>query len=244
MTRLLYLSIIFAMPLPAQTAAPAGAPAAAAPAHTGFPFQSETLKYSINWPSGLSVGEATLSAAKSEAGWNFNVNVDAAVPGFALTDKYHSLTGADLCSTEFERTLSHGRVKTREKTTFDQKKGTSKRQTLLPEGGGTTDSDIPSCARDALAFAYYARVEMGQGRVAPPQKVFFGGAYNVRLDYTGAMNIRSGDKQVVTDHTMVTVKGPKADFQFEIFFARDAARTPLAIKIPLTVGTLSLELVR
>ncbi len=26
---------------------------------------------------------------------------------------------------------------------------------------------------------------------------------------------------------MVSVKGPKSDFTFEIFFARDAARTPL-----------------
>ena len=36
--------------------------AAAAHAQTGFPFTNETLKYSINWPSGLSLGEATFSA--------------------------------------------------------------------------------------------------------------------------------------------------------------------------------------
>ncbi len=43
---------------------------------------------------------------------------------------------------------------------------------------------------------------------------------------------------------VVTVKGPKSDFNFEVFFARDAARTPLPVKVPLRVGTFSLELVR
>jgi hypothetical protein len=40
------------------------------------------------------------------------------------------------------------------------------------------------------------------------------------------------------------VKGPKAEFIVEVYYARDAARTPLLIKIPQTAGTLSLELVR
>ena len=48
----------------------------------------------------------------------------------------------------------------------------------------------------------------------------------------------------MTDRVVVFGKGPKSDFTFEILFARDAARTPLSIKIPVTVGTLSLELVR
>jgi hypothetical protein len=43
---------------------------------------------------------------------------------------------------------------------------------------------------------------------------------------------------------MVSVKGPKSDFTVEVFYARDAARTPLLIRIPQPVGTLSMELVR
>jgi hypothetical protein len=223
-----------------------GAAAALLPAsaQTGFPFQSETLKYNVNWPSGLSLGEAAMTATKSESGWTFQASVDAAIPGFGIANKYRSVSGTDLCSLELERNTMQGKNKGREKTVFDQKKGTAKRSTLLPEGGGVTDFDIPTCARDALAFAYYARVEMGQGRVAPAQRAFLGAAYSVRLDYTGAMTIQVGGKPAVTDRTVVSVKGPKADFQFEIFFARDAARTPLAVKIPASVGTLSLELVR
>ena len=47
----------------------------------------------------------------------------------------------------------------------------------------------------------------------------------------------------MTDHVTVSLKGPKSDTAVEVFFARDAARTPLAIRIPVQMGKLSLELV-
>jgi uncharacterized protein DUF3108 len=218
--------------------------AGAASAQTGFPFASETLHYSINWPSGLSLGDASMSARRTEDRWTFEVTLDAGVPGFPIRDKYRSAVEGDLCSTELERDIVHGGKKVREKTTFDRKSGTAKRATVLPEGGGQSTFDIPACARDALAFVYFVRREMGQGRIAPAQKVFFGSEYSVRIEYTGAMNVAVGGKQAVTDHVVISCKGPKSDFSFEVFFARDAARTPLSIKIPVTVGTLSMELVR
>jgi len=66
----------------------------------------------------------------------------------------------------------------------------------------------------------------------------------VKMDYTGAQDVPVKGKPVVTDHVNVSVKGPASDFSFEIFYARDAARTPLLIKIPVSIGTVSLELVR
>jgi hypothetical protein len=214
------------------------------PALKGYPFQDETLRYSLNWPSGLSLGDATFTAHKGQAGWTFDVSVDAGIPGFTIADKYRSSVTPQICSTELDRTIAHGSKKNREKTTFDQDKRKAHRHTTVPANGGESDFDIPSCARDAIAFVYYVRQEMGQGRVAPQQQVFLGSTYNVRLEYTGPQTITSGDKQTVTDHVVTYVKGPKSDFSFEIFFARDAARTPLSVRIPLPVGTLSLELVR
>ena len=95
-----------------------------------------------------------------------------------------------------------------------------------------------------MTFQYFARREMGQGRVPPAGQVFFGSAYDVKMVYTGAMDIPVAGKTVVTDHLNVSVKGPASDFTFEIFYARDAARTPLLLKIPVSIGTVSLELVR
>ena len=131
-----------------------------------------------------------------------------------------------------------------EKTEFDQQYNRARRRTLVPAGGGKSEFDIPDCARDALSFQYFARREMGQGRVPPAGKVFFGSIYEVKMVYTGAIDVPVAGKPVVTDHVNVSVKGPASDFTFEIFYARDAARTPLLVKIPVTAGTVSLELVR
>ncbi len=213
-------------------------------AQTGFPFTGETLRYSINWSSGLSLGEATFHAAKNDGGWNFDLSITAGVPAFSLTDKFHSSATSELCSLEFTRDTAHGATKTGEKITFDSQQGMARRTTTFPEGGGSTDIDVHSCARDALAFVYFVRREMGQGRVAPPDQVLFGASYSVRLDYTGAVTIASGGKQVVTDHVNAAIAGPKTSLTVEIFFARDAARTPLLIRIPLPISNLSVELVR
>jgi hypothetical protein len=220
---------------------------AAAPAQTGFPWQNESLRYTMSYQSGLSVGEGALTARKSGDGWNFEASVNAGVPGFAINDKIRSSATQTLCSNTFERDFSHAGKKTGEKTTFDQKAGSAERMTLVPDGGtkpGRSTFDIPTCARDALAFLYYARVELGQGRMVAPQKVFFGSAYDVRMDYTGAQNIVVDKKSTVTDHLMVTVRGPKSNFNFEVFYARDPARTPLQIKVPLSMGAITLDLVR
>jgi len=219
-------------------------PLLAASAQPGFPFTDESLRYNLNWQSGSSLGEATLTAHRSAVGWNLDVTLNAGVPGFSLVDQLRSAVDPGLCSQEFERDLTHGGKRTDEKTNFDQKAGSATRTTLFPAGGGKTDFSIATCARDALAFAYYTRVELGQGRVPAPQQVYFGSAYSVKLDYTGTENIMSGGKSVVTDRVHATVKGPKSDFQCDMLFARDAARTPLNIRLPLPMGVFSLDLVR
>jgi hypothetical protein len=216
-----------------------------APAQTGFPFQNESLHYTINYTSGLSLGDSNLSAHKTANGWDFTVSLDAAVAGFSIKDKYTASMVGGYCSTEFQRDTIHGSKTNREKTTFDQEKQTAHRQTEFPNDGGYSDLSTGPCGRDAISFLYFARKELGQGRVPPPQVVYFGSAYTVTQSYTGAQSITLADKKPeVTDHLAFTVKGPKSEFSVEVYFARDAARTPLLIKIPQAVGTLSMELVR
>jgi hypothetical protein len=213
---------------------------------TGFPFQNETLRYRVNWPGGHTLGDATLSARKTgNGGWNFEMTASVGIPVVPIYDTYKSsASGADLCSSTLQREISHGARKVIEKTEFDQKANQAQRQTVVPAGGGKSEFSIPTCARDALTFQYFARREMGQGKVPPAGKVFFGSGYEVKTVYTGAQDVPVAGKPVVTDHLNVSVKGPASEFTFEIFYARDAARTPLLIKIPVSVGTVSLELVR
>jgi hypothetical protein len=218
---------------------------------TGFPFQNETLRYKASWPGGHSIGDVTLTAAKSGDGWNFDMAANVNVPIVPIADRYRSTAaGFDLCSVSLERLISHGSKKVTEKTEFDQKANIAQRRTLVPAtadkpaGGGKSELQLPTCARDALTFQYFARREMGQGRVPPAGRIFFGSGYDVKLVYTGAMDIPVAGKPVTTDHVNVSVKGPASDFTFEIFYARDPARTPLLIKIPVSIGTVSLDLVR
>jgi hypothetical protein len=213
---------------------------------TGFPFQNETLHYRVNWPGGRSLGEVALTAHKADdGGWDFDMSTTVGIPVVPISDTYKSsASGVDLCSSTLRREISHGARKVTEKTEFDQKANQAQRQTLVPAGGGKSEFSLPTCGRDALAFQYFVRREMGQGRVPPATKVFFGSGYEVKMNYTGALDIPVAGKPVVTDHLNVSVKGPASDFSFEIFYARDPQRTPLLIKIPVSVGTVSLELVR
>jgi hypothetical protein len=216
-------------------------------AQNGFPWKNETFRYSIQWQSGLSLGDATLTAQKTDSGWNFEAAVGAGVPGFAIDDHYRSTSTPDLCSLQFTRDQSHAGRKSRERTTFDQKGGSAERVTLLPDGGakpGQSTFSIPSCARDALTYLYYVRVELGQGRMPAAQNIFFGGAYLIRMDYTGPQSVTIAGKSETTDHVNVSVRGARANFNFEVLYARDSARTPVQILLPISTSKLTLELVR
>ena len=99
---------------------------------------------------------------------------------------------------------------------------------------------VPACARDALTFLYFTRREMGQGHVPPSDKIVYGGPYDIRLQYPGPETL----KGAITDRLVSSVRGPSSSVGFDLLFARDAARTPVLIRVPLTLGTFSLELTR
>jgi hypothetical protein len=221
----------------AIAAPPVGAPS----------FDNEQLHYNINWPSGLSLGEAALSATGSKPApdapqrLHLQFDIDAGVPGFSVSDRYRSETAGEFCSSEFARTTAHGKKKTDEKITFDPH-GTATRETT---GGGRSELKATSCSRDALAFLYYVRRELSEGRMPAPQTVFLGAPYDVRLEFHGTESIRIGDKPVEADRFAASVKGPASSTRFDIFFLKDRARTPALVRVPLATGTtFSMELVK
>ncbi|MGD1070473.1 MAG: DUF3108 domain-containing protein [Bryobacteraceae bacterium] len=218
------------------------APAPANPALTGFPFTDEALNYTIDWPSGLNLGEGHLQSKHTEAGWSFEMTLDASVPGYAVKDSYTAHANADFCSTDFARQFLHGARKGGETETIDRSHETVTRVTA--NGGGTSESAVPDCIKDALTLLFYTRRELGQGRVPPAQQILFGGLYQISLDYTGAPMIKVADKQVQSDEIVCNLKGPSSNLQFEMYFARDPARTPLLVIVPLGPARFSMELVR
>jgi Protein of unknown function (DUF3108) len=218
-----------------------------AAAQTGFPFTNETLRYTVKWPTGLSLGEAHMSAAHNKGPngkgdeWDFQLSLDAAVPGFAVSDNYRSTASSDLCSMQFAKDLAHGSRKSGERIDFDAHAGVARRETA---GGGKSDVAISSCPHDALTFLYFTRREMGQGRMPQQEDIVFGAPYQMRLQYTGEQQVPLNNKNVVSDRVVITLKGPASENTFEMFLARDAARTPLLIRVPLSLGMFSMELTR
>lgn len=183
--------------------------------------QPEMLHYNLNWPSGLSLGEASLTAQKTAAGWDLRMTVDAAIPGFRISDQFHSVTNPQLCSLEFSREISQGSRKAGETTKFD---------------------DAAGCVRDALAYLFSLGRNLAQGALPPPGQVFYGRSYSINVAASGQQSIKTNGKPQVADCLTVHLAGRSSNSAFEIYFARDAARTPVLARIPTNLGFISVEL--
>lgn len=205
--------------------------------------ENEVLRYTINWPSGLSLGEAQLRSTRGkDLNWDFEFTIEAAVPGFKVSDRYTGSASSEHCALEIEKQYVHGRRNARERTKFKADEKYAVRETL--DGGGKSDFPIPPCAKDLLAFVHHLRHELAQGRVVPGSAIFFGARYDLRLEYKGTQRINVNNEPVEADRMQTTLKGPATNLTFDVYFAKDAGRTPLLAKVPLELGTFSLELVR
>ena len=212
------------------------------------PFASEeTLRYTINWPSGLDLGEARLAATQSTEGageaarWSFELDLEAAIPGFQVADHIRATADSSLCSLELEKQTLHGERTGHEKTVFNQGAKRAKRSTLT-EGGGESEFDTPVCAQDGLTFLYHLRGELSRGRIPAPQTIFLGSPYDVSFERAGSQTVLMGEETVEADQMIVTVEGPASESTFILLVARDEARTPIRITAPLEPGNFTMEL--
>lgn len=205
----------------------------------------EQLTYNVNWPTGLSLGEAHLrtKVVKSDSGTRVESEfvLDAAIPGFQVIDRFRSVAGQDLCSIEFEKSYQHGRRKAEETTKFDAGRKVATRET---KNGGKSEIAIQTCAKDGVAYLAHLRRELSQGRLPPHQVVLFGAEYRVSVQFAGTQSLAISGGRVEADRVNVTLKGPQTDITFEAYFAKDPVRTPVLIRVPLPLATFSMELAR
>jgi hypothetical protein len=222
-------------PAPSTVSAPTAVPASAAKP------KIESLKYELNWASGLSLGEAILTAAPGDASLLFAFQVDASVPGFALSESAESRATTDYCSTLLYKRGARGKRKIDEKTEFDQK---GMKATRITEGGGKSSVSTPACAKDSLTFLHFLRKELAAGRLPAQQKVYYGGEYAVSVKFSGTQKVTIAGEATDAEKITATIKGAASDFTADVFFAKDSVRTPLMVQVPLKVGKLTLEMVR
>jgi Protein of unknown function (DUF3108) len=236
---------------PAKAAAPAAESKSAAvakvqPAEKNEPQpSSEVLNYTIAWPTGLSLGEAKLRTTRRTTPDGPRVetefHLDASVPGFPVLEDHHSVADGEFCSMDFTKQYTHGRHKADETMSFDQSARKATRET---KGGGKSELNTPPCAKDALSYIGYIRRELGAGRLPPHQSVYYGAAYDVKVEFTGTTAIKLGEASVDADRIVVSMKGPTTEISFEVYFSKDATRAPVLVRVPLALATFSMELVR
>lgn len=206
------------------------------------PFKSgERLRYEVVWPSGLSLGEAEFTAQAKTGGWSFEANLTADLPTLAIRETYRATADAALCSLELEKEAQRGAKTIRERVTFDQAQLRAERETL--DGGGSSEFDIPPCARDGLTYLYVLRQNLAAGRIPPPDDINFGAQYLVTVTYAETREIPVAGEMQPADRILVDLSGPGSSHSFEIFFGKDEARTPLLIRAPFELGVFSLKLV-
>jgi hypothetical protein len=85
---------------------------------------------------------------------------------------------------------------------------------------------------------------LSKGRVPSSQSIFFGAVYTIRVQHAGTTKVTLPEGPVEVDKLVATVKGKASDVTFEMYIAKDRARTPVLVKVPLPLGIFSMELVR
>lgn len=206
------------------------------------PAAAEKWNYSVYWPSGHALGEAWLSRETSASGVNAQLTLEASFPGLPIKDEFTTRATKELCSLEFTKESHHGTRKASEVSSFDQERNLVKRSTR--DGGGKTELQAPRCARDALAFLLHVQRELAAGRLPATSTIFFGAPYRIALTMAGRQTIDLGGQPVECDQVTAAIQGPASEIGFELFFARDAARTLARVRLPLPVGAFTLDLNR
>lgn len=211
-----------------------------------LPFENgERLRYEVVWPSGLGLGEAEFQAQTRASGWDFELTLKASLPTLEINDSYRSFTDSELCSQEFEKAILHGGKTANEKLVFDQQAHQVERETMTPAGpGGKSTLTAPPCAKDALAFLYFLRQSLMLGRIPPPDDFYFGAGYLVSLTFAETLQLPTPRGEQEADKILVDITGPSSHHNFEVYFAKNTARTPLLVRVPFSIGAFSLKLLQ
>ena len=199
----------------------------------------EYLAYDVTRTSGLSLGETTFRAEATAEGWAFEMTLQVSLPTLEIQEEYRAKADVSLCSMEFSKNASRSEQKTQERVEFDPQAREAVGNTVQ---GRESKLPLSSCARDGLTFLYFLREQLAAGRIPPPDSIYFGTQYQIGVKYLETGDIEVDGELRPSDRIQVDLSGPKSQLDFEIFFGKDEARTPLLIRIPLETGAFWLRL--
>jgi len=114
----------------------------------------EKLRFNLLWPSGFSLGEAVLEASGTGEQIQLQATVQADLPQHPIEYSFSSSADEQLCSLRYRETLREGNNTRETSYEFDQENHKVRRT----EGGQSSESSIPECARDPLALLLAERL--------------------------------------------------------------------------------------
>jgi len=167
----------------------------------------------------------------------------ADLPQYHVGYTFTSVADERLCSVQFRETLREGRNTRETLYEFDQKKHTVRRT----KNGQTTENAVPDCARDPLALLYHFRQQLAfrQIPIGTPEATgafYLGADYIARYEAITPETVKLGTKQWEGDRFLIRVQGPGGERGIEVWIRPEPSRTPVAVRIQFSLGTLSAEL--
>lgn len=224
--------------------APAGLLAQAAASSWPPIANGEELSFDLLWPSGLTLGEGKLSAARAGAEVHLAASVKADLPQHAVSYTFRSVTDERLCSARFQQRLREGSRITEETFTFNQQEHTVQG----PRGTETIPGPYGDCARDPLALLYHFRRQLAANQlpIGTPEAVgsfYLGDGFTVRYEAIAPETVKLGAKQWEGDRFLITAQGYHGQEQIvEVWIRPDEARTPVVVRVPFALATFGAEL--
>jgi hypothetical protein len=204
----------------------------------------EELIFHLLWPSGLTLGEGTLTAVRAGAEVHLEATVIADLPQHPVSYTFGSVTDERLCSVQFRQHLREGPRTTDETFTFNQEQHTVQG----PRGQDTIPASHADCARDPLALLYYFRWQLATSRlpIGTPEAVgsfYLGEGFTVRYEAIAPETVKLGTRQWEGDRFLITAQGTHGREQIvEVWIRLDEARTPVAVRVPFSLATFAAEL--
>lgn len=223
---------------------PGNLAAQAAPANFPPLTSGENLTYKISWPSGLPLGEATLSASGGARQIHISLTIDAEFPANHATYSFTSTTDPELCSIRFAVSIRQGTRSLLDDYSFDQQN----HQLRRIRNGRTSVTDIPECARDPLALFYFLRKQAAAQQLGMGQTV--AGSFFLSLEGSASLEhdkpaetVPFSTKNAQGDGYVVSYSGGSgAEGIFEMWLRADPSLTPVAFKAELPLATFTAEL--
>ena len=204
--------------------------------------EGELLTFDIYWPSGVALGEATLTAKSVKDVLFFAASVEVALPQGRILYKFSSSADAALCSREFRQSVQRSGKFWEEISKFDAL--SSKVQ--VSRDGHTREFSAGKCERDPLTYLYYLRTRAVAGPRPASDTLLLTGPLKLQLSAHTGENVkinrteRHGDRYVI--HYPPSARSGVSAGPFELWLDGTIKQTPIAVRLPLPLATFSAEL--